>query len=51
MKNGEARIRLTSAEKHAWSASVDVIVVTDDPEYKPVQQSNGKWDAFYLSEE
>jgi hypothetical protein len=51
LKKGKVYLTLSGAKKPTWAATVDVIFVTDDPEFKPSLQSDGRWDAFYLGEE
>jgi hypothetical protein len=50
LKKGKVHLALAPA-KQPSTAQLDAIFVTDDPDYKPTLQKNGKWDAFYLGED
>lgn len=53
LKKGKVKLTLgATEEKKTWRSTVDVIYVTDDPDYKPawMNSNGGSWDTFYLSE-
>ncbi len=47
LKKGKVQLTLSAAEQPS-SSIVDVIFVTDDPEYKPTLQQTGYWDTFMM---
>lgn len=51
LKKGTVKLTLGhTEEKKTWRSLVDVLYVTDDPDYKPAWMKAGTWDTFYHSE-
>ena len=51
LKKGNAKLTLAAAEQPSWRSTVDVIFITDDPDYKPALQPDGLWDTFFMDDQ